>query len=134
MGLFYEAAVPVNTNILSIVLCEFSNGVDVLDEQYGRFSSGLSISFFSALQYKLDVSIRNVLSTRNIAGSGANFLFNLYGYIGHVSIINSTSSMANYLQSPDTLISPDQAGLVFYYTAINPSVQIPTTYKYTGVT
>ena len=131
MGLFYDATVPVSTNVLSIVLCEFSNGVDVLDKQYGRFSSGLSISFYSALQYKVDVSIRNVLSTRNIALSGANFFFNLYGFIGHVSIINSTSSMANYLQSPDTSISPDPAGFVFYYTAINPSVQIPTTYKYT---
>ena len=131
MCLLYEAAVPLSTNVLSIVSCEFSNGVDVLDKQYGKFSSGLSISFFSALQYKLDVSICNVFSTRSIALSGANFFFNLYGFIGHVSIINSTSSMANYLQSPDTSISPDPAGFVFYYTAINPSVQIPTTYKYT---
>ena len=123
MCLLYEAAVLLRTNILSIVSCEFSNGVDVLDEQYGRFSSGLSISFYSALQYKVDVSIRNVLSTRNIAWSGANFFFDLRGYIGHVNIINSTSSMANYLQSPDT--SPYPAGFVFYYTAI------PTTYKYT---
>ena len=132
MCLFYEAAVPVSTNVLSIVSCEFSNGVDVLDKQYGRFSSGLSVSFSSALQYKLDVSIRNVLSTRNIALSGANFFFNLHGFIGHVSIINGTSSMANYLQSPDTLISPDPAGFVFYYTAFNPLGQILTTYKYTG--
>ena len=128
MCLLYEAAVPLSTNILSIVSCEFSNGVDVLDEQHGRFSSGLSISFFSALQCKVDVSIRNVLSTRNIAWSGANFFFNLRGYIGHVNIINCTSSMANYLQSPDT--SPHPAGFVFYYSAMNPSVQTPSTYKY----
>ena len=120
MCLFYEATVPASTNVLSIVSCEFSNGVDVLNEQYGRFSSGLSISFFSVLQYKVDVSICNVLSTRNIAWSGANFFFDLRGYIGHVNIINSTSSMANYLQSPDT--SPYPAGFVFYYTAINPSI------------
>ena len=50
MGLLYEAAVPLSTNVLSIVSYEFINGVDVLNEQYGRFSSGLSISFFSALQ------------------------------------------------------------------------------------
>ena len=77
------------------------------------------------------MSIRNVLSTRNIALSGANFFFDLHGYIWHVNIINSTSSMANYLQSPDKS-SPYPAGFVFLYSAINPSVQIPTTYKYTG--
>ena len=132
MCLFYEATVPVSTNVLSIVSCEFSNGVDVSDKRQTRFSSGLSIYFLSVLQYKVDVSIRNVLSTRNIALSGANFFFNLRGYIGHVNIINSTSSMANYLQSPDTLISPFSAGFVLYYAAFNPVGQIPCTDKYTG--
>ena len=116
MCLFYEATVPASTNILSIVSCEYSNGVDVSKERQGRFSSGLSMFFLSALQYKVDVSIRNVLSTRNIATSGANFFFDLRGYIGHVNIINSTSSMANYLQSPDKS-SLYPAGFVFYYTA-----------------
>ena len=130
MCLFYEATVPASTNILSIVSCEYSNGVDVSKERQGRFSSGLSMFFLSALQYKLDVSIRNVLSTRNIATSGANFFFDLRGYIGHVNITNSTSSMANYLQPPDTSSYP--AGFVFLYSAINLLGQIPSTDKYTG--
>ena len=132
MCLLYEAAVPISTNILSIVSCEFSNGVDVSKGRQRRFLSGLSISFLSALQYKVDVSVCNVLSTRNIALSGANFFFNLHGNIGHVNISNSTSSMANYLQPPDTQISPYPAGFVFYYTAFNPLGQIPSTDKYTG--
>ena len=66
MCLFYYATVPVSINVLSIVSCEFSNGVDVLDKRQTRFSSGLSIFFYSVLQYKVDVSIHNVLSTRNM--------------------------------------------------------------------
>ena len=37
MCLLYEAAVPLSTNMLSIVSCEFSNGVDVSIERQGRF-------------------------------------------------------------------------------------------------
>ena len=89
--LYYGSTVSASTNVISIDTCLFSDGVDISE---GPQSSGLSIY---ALQYRVDVSIYNVVSTRNIAKT-ANFLFRfLRGYIGTLRIIKTTSSMANYL-------------------------------------
>ena len=85
-------------NMISIDSCVFSDGVGITE---GRLSSGLGISGINKFQYKIDISICNVVSTRNIAQRGANFVFYLRSYIGSIKMINITSSMANYLLSPE---------------------------------
>ena len=85
-------------NMISIDSCVFSDGVGITED---KLSSGLGISSISNFQYKIDVSICNVVSTRNIAGRGANFIFYLCSHFGSIKIINITSYMANYLLSPE---------------------------------
>ena len=85
-------------NMISIDSCVFSDGVGIIE---GKLSSGLGISVINKFQYKIDVSICNVVSTRNIAQRGANFVFYLRSYSGSIKIVNITSSMANYLLSPE---------------------------------
>ena len=89
-------------NMISIDSCVFSDGVGITE-----LSSGLGISGNNKFQYKIDVSICNVVSTRNIAQRGANFVFYLRSYIGSIKIINITSFMANYLLPPE---KTDSAG------------------------
>ena len=66
MYLYYRSRVSASINVLSIDPCLFSEGVDI--------TSGLSIYSSYALKYHVDVSIYNVVSTRNIAKT-TNFLF-----------------------------------------------------------
>ena len=86
-------------NMISIDSCVFSDGVGITE---GKLSSGLGISSINTFQYIIDISIRNVVSTRNIAQRRANFIFYLRSYSGSIKIINITSSMANYLPPPET--------------------------------
>ena len=85
-------------SMISIDSCVFGDGVGITE---GKLSSGLGISGINKFQYKIDVSICNVVSTRNIGQRGANFVFYLRSYIGSIKIVNITSSMANYLLSPE---------------------------------
>ena len=71
MYLYYRSRVSASINVLSIDPCLFSEGVDI---SKGPQSSGLSIYSSYALKYHVDVSIYNVVSTRNIAKT-TNFLF-----------------------------------------------------------
>ena len=86
-------------NVISIDSCVFSNGVDLSEHTPITPSSGLSMFFYDTVQYKVNVSIRNVIGTENIAEGGANFLFYLFGdhRVESIKIMNITSSMANCL-------------------------------------
>ena len=132
MLLFYETlresvllTTGNTTSVISIDSCIFSYGVDISevpDNIQSRLAGGLTMWYYNGVQHKVDISIRNVVSTRNIAKNGANFLFNfLRGYFGTVKFIHSTSSMANWL-----LPIQDSAGFIFYYGVINTSAQVPT--------
>ena len=114
-----------STYVMSIHSCVFSDGVYIAKGQQLEFASGLGIYLSNTLQYKVGFSICNVISTRNTAKRGANFLFHLYGYIGNIKIKNSTSSMANHILSPDKYIPI--AGFEFYYDAVGQSAQISNT-------
>ena len=133
MLLYYGEKLPetlvtttVTTSVLSIDSCLLSDGVDVPDET--KLSGGLAILGSQELlnQYYVDISICNVVSTRNVAKRGANFLFDFSGNFGSINITNSTSSMANYL-SPDEALH--MAGFQFIYSEVDPLIQIPTTNK-----
>ena len=114
-----------STSVMSIDSCVFSNGVDISNGPKAQFSSGLGIYYFAAPQYNVDISIRNVLSTRNVGKRGANFLFL---NIGGVNITNITSSMANYLPHGE-FEALYGTGFLFTYRVSDPSIQIPTTNK-----
>jgi len=128
-GTLPEPAVNItgSTSILSIDSCVFSDGVDVSGETLLSLSGGLAILYPKELldQYIFYISLCNVISTRNVAKLGANFLF--HGNIGTINITNSTSSMANYLLSPDEALH--LTGFEFNYIEVDPSIQIPTTNK-----
>ena len=114
------------TSVMSVDSCVFSDGVDISEIPHtiqSKLAGGLTVWFYSAVQHKVDVSICNVVGTRNIAKNGANFLFHLLrGYFGTVKFINSTSSMANY-----QLPLRDSAGLKFYYGVMNTLAQASIT-------
>ena len=80
-----ETAVNItgSTSELSIDSCVFSDGVDVSGE---ALSGGLAILYSKENQYIVDVSLYNVVSARNMAKSGANFLFSLHIYLRATSI------------------------------------------------
>jgi len=71
----------VTTSVLSIDSCVFSDGVDISDQLSGGLTILLNL-------YNIHVSIRNVVSTRNVAKRGANFLFGIRDNIGSIKIIN----------------------------------------------
>ena len=126
MFLYYvdlsEFAVNItgSTSVLSIDSCLFSYGVDVSSS---KLSGGLSIFKYTD-HYSVDISIRNVVSTRNIAKTGTNFFFvNTWS----LNIINSTSSMANYLLKQKETVY--RSGMAFLYSELDPSFQNPTTNK-----
>ena len=127
MYLHYEippdSAVATVAGSTSIDSCVFTNGVDTACTGDG-FSSGLGVYLSNAVQHKVDVSVTNVISTRNMAERGANFYFKLVDDIGSIKIINVTSSMANYLLPPDK--AKYKTGFEFFYGA-DSSVQISTT-------
>ena len=114
------ANITGSTSVLSIDSCVFGDGVDVSDETEFTLSGGLSIFYSREIlnQYFVDISICNVVSTRNVAKAGANFIFAVYGNFGSVVITNSTSSMANYHYE-----SLNLAGSGFIYSEVNPSIQ-----------
>jgi len=127
MLLFYERlpesvllTTSNTTSVISIDSCIFSYGVDISEVPVNiqsRLAGGLTVW---SVQHKVDISIRNVIGTRNIAKNGANFLFHfLRGYFGTVEFIHSTSSMANY-----QLPIRDSAGFKFYYGVMNTSAQV----------
>ena len=120
-GSVSAVGVTGSTSVMSIDSCTFSDGVDVSIGSKGQYSSGLGIYYFAALQYSIDISICNVLSTRNVGKRGANFLFL---NIGNINITNSTSSMANYLPQGGAL---QGTGFLISYRVLDPSIQIPTT-------
>ena len=124
----FVSTVAGSSNMISIDSCVFSDGVDV-SKSLQRLSSGLSIMYYvndaAHDQYKVDVSIHSVVSTRNIAKRGANFLFYLCGNIETIKIVNTTSSMANYLLSPNK--PTYSAGFEVYYDVTEPSAQLTTT-------
>ena len=104
---------------------------DISDVGLQKLSAGLAITHYDkALThnnwYVVDISILicNVISTRNVAKLGANFLFFFRGNIGSMIIKNSTSSMANHLLTRRK--AQDRTGLAFIY---EPSLQIHTTSK-----
>ena len=126
MFLYYvdlsEFAVNItgSTSVLSIDSCLFSYGVDVSSS---KLSGGLSIFKYTD-HYSVDISIRNVVSTWNIANTGTNFFFvNTWS----LNIINSTSSMANYLLKQKETVY--RSGMAFLYSELDPSFQNPTTNK-----
>ena len=126
MYLRYErsvATVAGSTNLVTIESCVFSDGVDVSDNTQPKVSSGLTV-FLHGVQYKVDVFISNVVSTRNIAKIGANLFF-YANSIGSIKITNSTSSMANYLLSPGEILHT--YGFEFHYDSMYPSGQLTTT-------
>ena len=87
-----------SNHMVSINSCVFSDGVDISEGQTApRTSGGLT---FINYYYKIIFSMYNVVSTRNIGNAGANFLFEVVQKSGINIIANSTSSLANYLQSP----------------------------------
>ena len=63
--------------MLTIDLSVFSNGVDVPSRSVDGFgpssysASGLGIVFLNSLEHKVDVLIRNVVSTRNVVATTA---------------------------------------------------------------
>ena len=126
MYLHYEitpdSAVATVDGSTSIDSCVFTNGVDTTCTGDG-FSSGLGVYLSNAVQYKVDVSVNNVVSTQNMAERGANFYFKLIDDIGSIKIINVTSSMANFLLPPDK--AKHETGFEFFYDA-DSSVQIST--------
>ena len=67
--------------MLTIDSSVFSNGVDVSSRSVDGFgpssyktASGLVIVFLNSLEHKVDVLIRNVISTRNVAATTASIL------------------------------------------------------------
>ena len=108
-----NSVATVASNVISIDSCAFSNGVDLSGGPPITSSSGLSMFFYDTVKYKLNVSIRNVISTKNIAEGGANFLFYLFGdhRVESIKIMNITSSMANCL----LLHKKHVAGFELYY-------------------
>ena len=110
-----NSVATVASSVVSIDSCVFSNGVDVSGGPPITSSSGLSMYFFyNTVQYKVNVSICNVISTKNIAEGGANFLFYLFGdnRVESIKIMNITSSKANCL-----LVLQDKhvSGFELYY-------------------
>ena len=114
---------------LSIDSCVFSDGVDISERHaVPRASGGLTYYNF---YYKVNFSMYNVISTRNIGKAGANFFFKLAPNTGRNIIINATSSLANYLQSPvktpPGFYSYYIAGFEFVYSLQDHETQTPTT-------
>ena len=114
-------------HMVSIDSCVFSDGVDISEGQTTpRASGGLT---FVNHYYKINFSMYNVVSTRNIGKAGANFLFTLVPNSG-INIVNATSSLANYLRSP--VKTPlgfyivDTAGFEFIYSVQDSATQNPT--------
>jgi len=64
---YQKLTTTATTSVLSIDSCLFSDGVDVSDET--KLSGGLAIVGSQELlnQYYVDISICNVVSTRNVA-------------------------------------------------------------------
>ena len=107
-----------STSVMSIV---FSNSVDISNGPKAQYWSGLGIYYFAAPQYKVDISICNVISTRSVGKrGGANFLFL---NIGGVNITNITSSMANYLP-PGEFEALYGTGFLFTYRVSDPPAHI----------
>ena len=124
------AAIPNNVStvagIISIDSCIFSDGVDISEK---ALSSGFAIDFRD-VHYKLNVSVSNTVSTRNLLAEGlggTNFRFYLHGnnILENimVSCINCTSSMAKYLNLPDNVIQKCPS-FHFYCDAVDISAQI----------
>ena len=124
MYLHYEispdSAVPTVAGSTSIDSCVFTNGVDITGD---GLASGLGVYLSNAVRYKMDVSVSNVVSTRNMAERGANFNFKVIDDIGSIKIINVTSSMANYLLPPNK--AKHETGFEFFYDA-DSLIQIST--------
>jgi len=75
----------------------------------------------------LDISISNVVSTRNVAKEGTNFLFAFTGMFGSINITNTTSSMANNVLP---LKQPlyNRTGFEFHYDEdMDTSIQLTST-------
>jgi len=126
---YQESAVNMtgSTSVLSIDSCVFSDGVDI---SYGpknpTFSGGLTIGYNPNQLLNLNILISNVVSKRNVAKMGANFLFYFVNIMmGGINITNITSSMANYLLPRN--VAPSTTGFEFIYEQRNTSIQIPPT-------
>ena len=115
-------------HMVSIDSCVFSDGVDISEgHTVPRASGGLT---FINYYYKIIFSMYNVVSTKNIGKAGANFLFQLAQKSGINIIVNTTSSLANYLQSPVKtplgFYSYNMAGFEFIYGVQDLVTQKPT--------
>ena len=116
-GPLSESAINMrsSTSVMSIV---FSNSVDISNGPKAQYSSGLGIYYFAAPKYKVDISICNVISTRNVGKrGGANFLFLNNGGV------NITSSMANYLPQGE-FEALYGTGFLFTYRVSDPPAHI----------
>ena len=111
-----------STSVLSIDSCVLSYGVDISDELSGGLAILLDL-------YNIHVSIRNVVSTRNVAKRGANFLFGIRDNIGSIKIINSTSSLANHLPPHVRDEALYGAGFALVHRLSDTPIQMPTTAK-----
>ena len=126
MYLLYRKSTVIttgSTSVLSIDSCVFSDGVDVSNRPMSTFSGGLTINYKPNQLLNLDISISNVVSTRNVAKAGANFYFFFFGMIGTINITNITSSMANYLLPLN--VASLKTGFDFRYTKMDASIEIP---------
>ena len=129
MFIMYKMRVPrylanITNSVLTIDSSVFSNGVDVSSRSvvgfgpsYYKTASGLGIVFSNLVEHKVDVLIRNVVSTKNVAVTTAsNLCVVSYGNLGVVRIINTTSSMADQKRPNTTAFST--AGMQFFYSAL----------------
>ena len=127
MLLFYsESAVNItgSNSVLSIDSCVFSDGVDTSNGRILTFSGGLAIHYRPNQLLNLDISISNVVSTRNVGKEGANFYFILTGGNVSLNITNTTSSMANHILKHELC----RTGFKFqYHEEMDPSIQVPST-------
>ena len=84
------------SNVISINSCVVSHSVDLSEGPPIIACSGLSMFVYSIV-HKLNVSIRKVIGTSNIAEGGANFLICFFGdnRAESIRIMNITSAMAN---------------------------------------
>ena len=110
-----------STSVLSIDSCVFSDGVDVskFNAAMGRLSGGLAI-LMGMTKYNVDISVWNVVSTKNIV---TNFNIVIVDHMGTIkfNITNITSSMGNYRQPRD------EAPFQFFCGRSKPDMLIPTT-------
>ena len=125
--LSFEAAICIGSQQIctySIDTCVFSNGADVAKlPVLTKLSDGLAILSRTKL-LNISITIFNVISTRNVATMGTNFLF---VNIASINITNITSSMANYLLTIDEALQ--MAGFTFSYSEMDSTVQVPTASK-----